>query len=140
MALSKYVLEAWVTKIFSAINLSNGAKTGVEIRRLVQAFLDARAAAMPEPSRPRLRSMADNQESQDEYGMLDLDLDDPELLAALGEEPQDLQATDNKVKEARVCKVRFSLYLVCLTNSSLQKLCTPRSSMRVYHRRYIVWC
>ncbi|KII85768.1 hypothetical protein PLICRDRAFT_44168 [Plicaturopsis crispa FD-325 SS-3] len=97
----------WVTEIFAKeTNLSTVAKTGLEIRRLVQAFLDARAVIMPAPPRPRRHAAPDpNQDSQDEYGMIEsFDYDDPELRIALGEVDAP-QAIENKTKDEQVSQV-----------------------------------
>lgn len=55
-----------------------------EVQKGVQKFLDARAAAIPPPQRPPLSMAAlpSNEESQDEYGNFDLDLNDPMVVAA----------------------------------------------------------
>lgn len=59
----------------------NDRYTGEEIRRFIQAFLDARTRALPTPRRPALLPL---QESQDEFGDLDdIDLDDPQVIAAV---------------------------------------------------------
>lgn len=80
--------------------------TGDQIRRLVQAFLDARSLVIPKPRRPQPRVVAeDSQESQYDYDQFDLDLDDPELLAALGENLGDPEAIQNKEKDKIVCEV-----------------------------------
>ncbi|TBU23731.1 Mus7/MMS22 family-domain-containing protein [Dichomitus squalens] len=98
----------WVTRVFSTTtNLSTNPSTGDEIRRFVQAFLDARARVIPPPRRPQRRPVADDsQESQDDYGQFDLDLDDPELLAALGEDAAGPSGyKENKEKEQIVCEI-----------------------------------
>ncbi|EPQ56427.1 hypothetical protein GLOTRDRAFT_138160 [Gloeophyllum trabeum ATCC 11539] len=99
----------WVTRVFAAsTNLANVPTTGLEIRKLVQAFLDARAAAMPMPriKGPAAANVAPaDEDSQDIYGDLDLDLDDPELLAALGEDVEDTRLKEMKAKDEVVCKV-----------------------------------
>lgn len=56
----------------------------------------------------------DSQESQDDYGAFDLDLDDPELLAALGNEEHSI-VQDNKLNEELVCDV--SLFNIMLNGS-----------------------
>ncbi|KAF8074820.1 Mus7/MMS22 family-domain-containing protein [Lyophyllum atratum] len=70
----------------SFIDLS---KTADEIRKMVQTFLDARKLVLPPPQRPRIMSQraAESQESQDEYGTVDMDYDDPDLVAALSGDP-----------------------------------------------------
>ncbi|EGO22248.1 hypothetical protein SERLADRAFT_472803, partial [Serpula lacrymans var. lacrymans S7.9] len=95
----------WVTQIFSAsTNLASLSKTGEEIRRLVQSFLDARTSVIPNAPVATTVSV-ESQESQDEYGQLLWDLDDPELLAALGDDTGSSLVADVKVKEETVCKV-----------------------------------
>ena len=99
---------AWVTRVFAtATNLSTNPSTGDEIRRFVQAFLDARGRVIPPPRRPQPRAVAeDSQESQDDYGQFDIDLDDPELLAALGEDAaRPSEYKENKEKEQIVCEI-----------------------------------
>ncbi|TFK51700.1 hypothetical protein OE88DRAFT_1658283 [Heliocybe sulcata] len=99
----------WVTRVFAAsTNLANVASTGIEIRKLVQAFLDARTAVMPKPriSRPAPANPGVFQEdSQDNYGDFDLDMDDPELLEALGENSGASLQKEVNAKDEVVCKV-----------------------------------
>jgi len=85
-------------------------RTGIEIRRLVQSYLNARAAVIPPPQLQCSISAPcdENQESQDEYGALELDLNDPELLAALGDEPPSHEVIVMKEKDARVSRVEWS--------------------------------
>ncbi|KAI0373643.1 hypothetical protein BV20DRAFT_1111197 [Pilatotrama ljubarskyi] len=96
----------WVTRVFStSTTLSSVLSTGDQIRRFVQAFLDARARVIPKPRRPQPRVIAeDSQESQYDYDQFELDLDDPELLAALGEDPAASVQSQNKEKDKRVCQ------------------------------------
>ena len=97
-----------MTRVFNpGTNLVTLSQTGLEIRMLVHAFLDARIRALP-PNQPS-ESAPDmqNQESQEEYEKLYLELDDAELLAALGEEPVKLAVTDLKAKEDALCKAGF---------------------------------
>lgn len=82
-------------------------QTGVEIRMLVQSFLDARQKALPVVQPPIVHSI-ESQESQDEYNKLSLDLSDEELLAALGEEAEASTVADLKSKEDALCKVSFT--------------------------------
>ncbi|KAF7430537.1 hypothetical protein PC9H_006245 [Pleurotus ostreatus] len=67
-------------------------------RRLLLSFLEARDAVMPAPQRPVLVTI-ESQESQDEYGGFDLDVEDPEFLAAMGEGEQTNQLRDHQAKE-----------------------------------------
>lgn len=77
---------------------------------LVQSFLNARIKALPskQPSEwvPVMQNQ-ESQESQEEYEKLYLELNDAELLAALGEEPVKLAVTNLKAKEDTLCKVNF---------------------------------
>ncbi|KAI6023617.1 hypothetical protein BKA83DRAFT_3461144 [Pisolithus microcarpus] len=79
---------AWIMRVFDpATNLAMPSQTGLEIRMLVQSFLNARTKALP-PAQPHPASTdAMNPESQEEYERLRFELDDAELLAALGEGP-----------------------------------------------------
>ncbi|KIJ61983.1 hypothetical protein HYDPIDRAFT_95349 [Hydnomerulius pinastri MD-312] len=99
----------WVTRVFNPrTDLVTINQTGVEIRMLVQSFLDARLKALPQaqpPPPPPVVHSIESQESQDEYDKMFLDLDDAELLAALGEGPEIVVVTDLKAKEDALCKV-----------------------------------
>ncbi|KAI0715629.1 Mus7/MMS22 family-domain-containing protein [Cerioporus squamosus] len=108
---------AWVHRVFSMTNnLSTITSTGEEIRRLVQAFLDARGRVIPKRRRPRPRGvLEDSQESQD-YGFEQLDFDDPELLLALGEEvvTPEQREQDKIVADFIFNKISPAMYrLVC---------------------------
>jgi hypothetical protein len=67
--------------------------------------------------RPKPFLSEDKQDSQDNYGLLELDLDDAELLAALGEDQFSSRAIDNKSKDERVCKVNY-IPDVCILSHS----------------------
>lgn len=127
-----YIRLAWITRLFSSMSLTSAANTGLEIRALVQSFLDARRAAMPNPQR-RIAVVAseESQESQDYYGDFDLDLDDPELQAALGNDVFPALKNENTAKDQIICNVSFisslarkdhlwSFYLRSLTRTLLQ--------------------
>lgn len=99
---------AWVTRVFNPrTDLVTIQQTGVEIRMLVQSFLNARQRAVQPPPPPVVHSV-ESQESQDEYDKLSLDLNDEELLAALGEEAEASIVADLKSKEDALCKVGFT--------------------------------
>ncbi|KAG9312886.1 Mus7/MMS22 family-domain-containing protein [Chiua virens] len=97
----------WVTRVFNPrTDLVTIQQTGVEIRMLIQSFLDARAKALPifqPPPLPVTRSV-ESQESQDEFDKLNLPIDD-ELLAALGGEAETLAIAGLKLKEEALCRV-----------------------------------
>jgi hypothetical protein len=93
----------WVTRVFNPrTDLVTIQQTGVEIRMLVQSFLDARLKALPN-IQPPPPPVVESQESQDEYDKLFLN--DEELLAALGEEAEASTVADLKSKEDALCKV-----------------------------------
>jgi len=97
---------AWITQIFPS-PLTNPVTTRIEIRHLLVAFLDARDTIIKpkhQPSQQALVVRNDLQESQDEYGVFELDLEDPDLLAAL-EEPQSADIHESRVYHALVSSV-----------------------------------
>jgi hypothetical protein len=67
---------------------------------VVEIFLVHRKAVMPPRKRARHPS---DQESQDEYGFMDLDMDDPVLLQALGAEA--IPVDDKKLLDQSVAQV-----------------------------------
>ena len=98
-----------MTRVFNPrTDLVTIQQTGVEIRMLVQSFLDARLKALPavQPPPPPVVHIVESQESQDEYDKLFLN--DEELLAALGEEAEASTVADLKSKEDALCKVGFT--------------------------------
>ena len=87
-------------------DIVNLPTTGIEVQRLVQTFLNVRAAYMPKPRRPTVHAATeDSQESQDYFGMFDIDLDDPELQAALGGEAESPEAKEVSRKEKLLAEV-----------------------------------
>lgn len=80
--------------------------TGIEIQRLAQTFLNVRAAYMPTPRRPTIHAATeDSQESQDYFGMFDIDLNDPDLQAALGDGPESPEAKEAHRKDKLLAEV-----------------------------------
>ena len=103
--LTSRVPIAWVTRLLSTTNPSINTSTNNEIRTFVQTFLDARGRVIPRPHRPPPRAaVEDSQDSQDDYGQFDIDLDDPELLAALGEDAGPSEYKENKERDKIVCE------------------------------------
>ena len=87
-------------------DIANLPTTGIEIQRLVQTFLNVRAAYMPKPRRPTIHAATeDSQESQDYFGMFDIDLDDPDLQAALGDEAESPEAKEVARKDKLLAEV-----------------------------------
>ncbi|KAG6890307.1 hypothetical protein C0995_009513 [Termitomyces sp. Mi166 len=77
------LLEA-LDPIFKVANLTDQPTTAEQIRQMLQVFIDARKGALPPSERPRRNpTTRDSQESQDDYPTMDIDYDDPKLLAAL---------------------------------------------------------
>ena len=70
--------------IFSTKTLTSIVTTGIEIQRLVQAFLDARAKVIQLPRSPAVVD-EDSQGSQDYFAVYDdeFDYNDPDLQAIL---------------------------------------------------------
>ena len=87
-------------------DIANLPTTGIEIQRLVQTFLNIRAAYMPKLRRPTIHiATEDSQESQDYFGMFDIDLDDPDLQAALGDEAESPEAKEVARKDKLLAEV-----------------------------------
>jgi len=87
-------------------DIANLPTTGIEIQRLVQTFLNVRAAYMPKLRRPTIHAATeDSQESQDYFGMFDIDLDDPDLQAALGDEAESPEAKEVARKDKLLAEV-----------------------------------
>jgi len=82
------------------------------MREMVNAFLDARMRALPRPATPPTPPTTDSQESQDEYDKFFIDLNDPEILAALGDEPAQASGMEWKRKEEAVYKVGLIVLLI----------------------------
>ncbi|KAG1907648.1 Mus7/MMS22 family-domain-containing protein, partial [Suillus fuscotomentosus] len=96
----------WVKDVFSPKNpVAIEQNSSASCQEVVSAFLDARMRALPRPTAPPISSSVDNQESQDEYDKFFIDLNDPEILAALGDEPAQTSGMEWKKKEEAVCKV-----------------------------------
>ncbi|KZT09203.1 uncharacterized protein LAESUDRAFT_675011 [Laetiporus sulphureus 93-53] len=99
----------WVTRVFStSTKLSAVPTTSMEIRKLVEAFLNARAAVMSRPSNASpMRTAEESQESQDEFASLDNSMcfDDPDLIAALSTPEELALLQDRKKKDERVCEI-----------------------------------
>ncbi|KAG1876642.1 Mus7/MMS22 family-domain-containing protein [Suillus subalutaceus] len=96
----------WVKDVFSPKNpIAIENDSSAACQEMVSAFLDARMRALPRPTAPPISPSVDNQESQDEYDKFFIDLNDPEILAALGDEPAQTSGMEWKRKEEAVCKV-----------------------------------
>lgn len=82
---------------------------------------------MPAPERPHIPTITPgtNQESQDDYGSFDLDMDDPELIAALGDVAQSVVVARRKAKDEALCRVRISSSLTDVVDCSFRPL-NPR--------------
>ncbi|CAL1712168.1 unnamed protein product [Somion occarium] len=126
----------WISRIFSIeTDLTSVSKIRTEVRRLVHEFLRARAAVIPKPVRSRKPSVVleESQESQDDYGQFDIDLNDPELLAALGESNSSSLSDDLLGKEQRVSElidlhISPAIYrLVCTHFNEQENLKTSRA-------------
>jgi hypothetical protein len=83
--------------------LAKDHRTGLEICKCIQSFLVARRAIIPLPPVPKPAiKQQESQESQDEYGNGDLDLNDPALLdflADIEDRPDDNAVADRKTSD-----------------------------------------
>lgn len=100
----------------------------MEILKLLLSFLDARNRIVPPSRRPALAALAEmeTQESQDEYGPFDIDINDPDLIAALdngGENPAVDENKSNDVKVAEVSQVADSLSCLKLSYVQIMDSC-----------------
>jgi hypothetical protein len=104
---------AWTSHLLDS-PLALDPMIGRETIKTIECFLDVRHAAMAPPPSAALAADADagngNGESQDDYGGLDFDFDDPALNALLGvvETPGDPRA-DLKTKDKATAEVRSPL-------------------------------
>lgn len=132
MSLSQILLNQPLTSV---------ARTSEEIRRTLHCFLEVRKLTIPAPERPRLAPIPTAQESQEEYGVFDMDYDDPALLAALGGDGQPRMPSDEQIKDEALRTVsgrsqpRF-LYLMIYIFQAIDKthlvwLCWRRVSKLV---------
>lgn len=90
---------------------------GRETIKTIECFLDVRQAAMAPQVAPTLAASSGNGESQDDYGGLDFDFDDPALNALLGVEETaggaqaEVRAKDKATAEVRCRVAQFALAL-----------------------------
>lgn len=82
---------------------------------------------LPRPTVPPILPSVDNQESQDEYDKFFIDLNDPEILAALGDEPAQTSGMEWKRKEEAVCKVALVVPPISFLTDRSQ-VCGPLAS------------
>lgn len=84
---------------------------GLEVVRCINCFLDLRRMALPRRSATREEPESNNTGvSQDEFGMFDLDIDDPELNRLLGvqtgeEEPVEKEVEVVKKEDKKLAEV-----------------------------------
>ena len=85
--------------------------TRMEILKFLHSFLTARDEVIPPPRRPALAPLgeAETQESQDEYGAFDIDINDPDLIAALDNGGDAQPADENKAKDVKIAEVSIVL-------------------------------
>lgn len=93
--------SGWTARIFQ-LDLVKDVKSGLEIIATIQAFLDARAAALP--TRARVARTSRQQDSLDDYPSLGFDFDDVDLAALGGDEaPEDpIERLDAEFANVRV--------------------------------------
>lgn len=83
--------------------------TRLEILKLVQSFLYLRLKILPPSSlrTPASIPQVESQESQDEFMQFELDINDPDLLAALDMNVHDTANSDIKLKDKKAAEVNF---------------------------------
>ena len=109
--LISFSYSAWITRVFSNnTDIANLSTTGLGLQRLVQTFLDSRSAIMPKPRRPQIHDVSeDSQETQGYFSHMDIDLNDPELLAVLAEATESPEIKEMQVKDKLVSEVNRAL-------------------------------
>jgi hypothetical protein len=97
-------------------------KTRIEVRRLLETFLDARANIMSKHQYFTASPIA-NDESQDEYGPFQWDLEDPHIIALFVDQVQSTRIQEVKAGDALVAQVnlQYSDFMLRLTDLSVYK-------------------
>ncbi|KAF8630760.1 hypothetical protein AX17_005355 [Amanita inopinata Kibby_2008] len=93
-------------------------KTMQELQRLTMVLLNARSGALPAPKRPHHAADV-NPESQDEYNAsFEFDFNDPNLIAALGEDANESDTPNIKANEEKMYDAinESHLYWLCWRN------------------------
>lgn len=112
--------------IIKAPHLADQPTAAEQIRRMLQVFINARKRALPSSGHtPREPTVKESQESQDDYPTMDIDYDDPELLAALNAHDSEVatQGRDFTNKEEKLGNVRVQRCLSALFNSIVCSIC-----------------
>lgn len=119
---------AWTSQLLDS-PLALDPMIGSEVVKTIGCFLDVRRLALPQ--RQRVEEAAGH--SQDDFGMFDIDFEDPALDAMLGVEeaavvvpPRD----EHKVKEKEFAEVRLSSVYCCFGIRWLTLLSNINSSSR----------
>jgi len=81
----------------------NDWKAAEQIKKLVDVFLSIRREIMPPITKSSGTGAQESQESQDEYGFLDLNMDDPALLQALG--VPELPVDDRRALDGSIAQI-----------------------------------
>ncbi|KAG5718721.1 hypothetical protein E4T56_gene2714 [Termitomyces sp. T112] len=104
------LLEA-LDPIIKVPNLSEQPAVAEQIRQMLQVFIDARKGALPPHGLPtRKLTTGESQESQDDYPTMDIDYDDPELLAAL--DAYDFEVPMKGVSEFTGKEEKLNIYMM----------------------------
>lgn len=102
----EFSLPAWITRLLSSRDkmiVLEHSEVCYEVRRLVQAFLEARAIVTPAPARPSYAPRKEeSQESQEDYGEFDVNLWDV-AFAELGDDHS--PENPHKENDVKVSKV-----------------------------------
>ncbi|KAF5383686.1 hypothetical protein D9615_003648 [Tricholomella constricta] len=121
------------------LNLINAPRTSEEIRKMLQAFLDARKLALPPPERPRIVLAPESQESQYELSALDINVHDPAALAQFDVNVQAAAPPDFAAKEmaVRSCLNERFIWWACSTLTN--RVQDPKSDIVHINRWLDCW-
>ncbi|EIM80529.1 uncharacterized protein STEHIDRAFT_115947 [Stereum hirsutum FP-91666 SS1] len=106
----RFLCGGWVRRpLQTSTNLFKAADVSDHLRRIILAFFAARSRVIPEND-----SQNKDPESQDEFGHLEIDLEDPEVLLALGDSagPQAAFQKEGEVSKVVITSILPGLYRV----------------------------
>ncbi|KLO13255.1 hypothetical protein SCHPADRAFT_852723 [Schizopora paradoxa] len=121
---------SWIKQIFATKALTSIVTTGLEIQKLVQAFLNARAKVIQPPRMPAVVN-EESQESQDYFADYDdeFDYDDPDLQAILDSGSNvDSCAKSNRQDDAAVAQIMDSDITQAIYRLVIQHFQDPSNS------------
>jgi hypothetical protein len=99
----------WLAQLFQSSVIEN-KRAADSIRKYIQVFLESRQVALP-PARHLAPPAVPQEESQEEYGDFNIDLDDPQLLAVLEGPPVEPPVDSHRERDKQVANVRAFSFL-----------------------------